>query len=103
MSPFQIFSAIRIDELLIGLVEKSDDIQPLLQKGIIGPLNDSPKRLSYGVFPSARRSWMFGREQRHSKKSDHHLSSSPDCNNTADVPSFTRRTALSAMPFVSDR
>ena len=26
----------------------------------------------------------------------------PACNNTADVPSFTLRTALSAIPFVSD-
>ena len=32
----------------------------------------------------------------------HHFSSNPDCNNTAEVPSFARRT-LSAMPFVSDR
>ena len=32
----------------------------------------------------------------------HHFSSRPDCNNTADVPSFTLRTALSAIPFVSD-
>ena len=30
-------------------------------------------------------------------ESDHHISSSPDCRNTADVPSFPRRTALSAM------
>ena len=28
-------------------------------KGIIGPLNGSPKRLSYGVFPSDKRSWIF--------------------------------------------
>ena len=66
---------------------KTDDIAP---KGIIGPLNGSPKRLSCGVqWPSI--------------ESDHHLSSSPECGNTADVPSFTRRTALSAMPFVWDR
>ena len=35
-------------------------------------------------------------------ESAHHFSSRPDCNNTADVPSFTLRTALSAIPFVSD-
>ena len=35
-------------------------------------------------------------------ESVHHFSSRPDCNNTADVPSFTLRTALSAIPFVSD-
>ena len=31
-----------------------------------------------------------------------HSLSRPDCNNTADVPSFTLRAALSAIPFVSD-
>ena len=35
-------------------------------------------------------------------ESAHHSSSRPDCNNTAEVPSFTLRTALSALPFVSD-
>ena len=45
----------------------------------------------------------FEDKQWHSVDSDHHFSSSPDCSNTADVPSFTRRMALSAMPFVSGR
>ena len=31
------------------------------------------------------------------------FSSNPDCSNTADVPSVFLRTALSAVPFVSDR
>ena len=31
-------------------------------------------------------------------ESAHHFSSRPDCNNTADVPSFTLRAALSAIP-----
>ena len=53
----------------------------------------SPKRLSYGVFPSDKRSWMFRRCVNHSIESAHQLSSRPDCNNTADVPSFTLRTA----------
>ena len=35
-------------------------------------------------------------------ESAHQFSSRPDCNNTAEVPSFTLRTALSAIPFVSD-
>ena len=34
--------------------------------------------------------------------SAHHFPSRPDCNNTAEVPFFTLRTALSAIPFVSD-
>ena len=38
----------------------------------------------------------------YSMESAHHSSSRPDCNNTEDVPSFTLRTALSAIPFVSD-
>ena len=35
-------------------------------------------------------------------ESAHQLSFRADCNNTAEVPSFTLRTALSAIPFVSD-
>ena len=35
-------------------------------------------------------------------ESAHHFSFRPDCNNTAEVPSFTLRTALSAIQFVSD-
>ena len=70
--------------------------------GMIGPSKGSPKRLSYGVFPSDKRSWMFRRQVQHSIESAHQFSSRPDCNNTAEVPSFTLRTALSTIPFVSD-
>ena len=70
--------------------------------GITGPLKGIPNRLSHGVFPSDKRSWMFRRKQEHSIESDHHSLPRPDCNSTADVPSFTLRTALSAIPFVSD-
>ena len=35
-------------------------------------------------------------------ESAHQFPSRPDCNNTAEVPSSTLRTALSAIPFVSD-
>ena len=34
-------------------------------------------------------------------ESAHHFSFRPDCNNTAEVPSFTLRIALSAIPLVS--
>ena len=64
---------------------------------IIGILNGSPNRLSYGVFPSAKTSWTFSdvfEDSNSIPKSDHHLSSRPDCSNTATEPSFTRRTAL---------
>ena len=65
--------------------------------GIIGPLSGSPKRLSYGVFPCFA--------DRHSTPWNlpTNFWSMPDCNDTADVPSFTLRAALASMPFVSDR
>ena len=64
---------------------------------------DLPKLRSFWDFPSARRSWSSRREQQHSIESNHHLSSDPDCNNTADISSFFRRAVHSAIPFVSDR
>ena len=39
----------------------------------------------------------------HSIESAHQLSFRPDCNNTTEVPSSNLRTALSAIPLVSDR
>ena len=36
-------------------------------------------------------------------ESAHQLSFRPDCNSTTELPSFTLRTALSAIPFVSDQ
>ena len=62
-----------------------------------------PKRLSLGVFPLDNRSVTFRRWVQHSIESAHQLSFRPDCNNTAEVPSFTLRTAPSAIPLVSDR
>ena len=56
---FLVILSCQIDEFLIGLLEKSDENQSVLQQSIIGLLNDSPNRLSYGVFPPLRRSWMF--------------------------------------------
>ena len=70
--------------------------------GITGPLNGIPNHFSWGISPSDKRSWMFRKLVKHSMESAHHFSSRPDCNNTADVPSFTLRTALSAIPFVCD-
>ena len=54
---FQVVLSCQIDKFSSDLSVKTDDIQPLLQKRIIGPMNGSPNRLSYGVFPSAKRSW----------------------------------------------
>ena len=65
--------------------------------------NGSPNRFSNRIFTSAKMSWTFSREQQHSTESAHHFSSKPECNNTTDVPSFILCTALSAIPFVSDR
>ena len=56
-----------------------------------------------GVFRSDNKSETFRRKELHSIESAHQLSFRPDCNNTAEVPSFTLRTALSAIPLVSDR
>ena len=57
---------------------------------MIGPLNGSPKEIlnvtQIGITFHAICTPFFH----------------PDCNNTTEVPSFTLRTALSAIPFVSD-
>ena len=87
----------RIDEFSLCLSRSSGDSTGA-PNGIIGPLNDSSNLRSYGVFPSARRSWTFRRLQLLSIECDNHLSFNPDCNNTSDVPSFTRRIARSAIP-----
>ena len=60
-------------------------------KGIIGPVNGSPTRLSQGVVPSARRSWTYRRT-----RIAFHGISPP----LAEVPSSILRTALSAMKLV---
>ena len=74
MSPFQIPPRSRhigrtfliklshqIGGAMTGLVQKSNDVQPLHPNGMTGPLNGSPNRLSQCVFPSAWRSWTFRR------------------------------------------
>ena len=93
---FQGAHSFQIDGFVSGPLGILDDILPTNQT------DGSPKRRSYGVFPSDKRSWMFRREQQHSMEFPHQLSSRPDYQNTADVPSFTLRTALSAIPFVSE-
>ena len=62
--------------------------------GIIGPVaqNVFHKASSHQIIDL----WRFAVE------SAHQFSFRPDCNNTAEVPSFTLRTALSAIPCVSD-
>ena len=45
---------------------------------------------------------MFRRYVKHSMESALQFSFRSDCNNTADVPSFTLRPPLSAIPFVFD-
>ena len=52
-------------------------------------LKNSPHRLSYGAFPSTKKSWPFCRKQQQSKESDNHLSSNPDCSTSSQLPSFT--------------
>ena len=57
-SPFQIPSAYNA----YGLSQFLGDTQPLTQKGKIVPFNGCPKHLSYGVFPSDKRSVTFRRQ-----------------------------------------
>ena len=58
---FLVILSCQIDEFSPDLSVKTDDLQTIAPKGIIGPLNGSSNRLSQGVFPSARRSWTFRR------------------------------------------
>ena len=59
------------------------------------------KTLSYGVFPSDKRSCMFQRQQWHSMESADHFSSRPDCNSTTDVPSLILRECSLSNPICS--
>ena len=61
--------------------------------------NGSPKSPFIKCVPIC--SSAFRRSQWHSIEPTHHFSSKPGCNNTAYVPSFILRTALSPMPFLS--
>ena len=85
---FLVIHSSQIDVFLISLPVKTDDIQQMLQTFLL-TLKNSPHRLAYGAFPSAKKSWPFCRKQQQYKESDNHLSSNPDCSTTSQVPSFT--------------
>ena len=69
---------------------------------MIGPLHGF-QNVSRMVFSHHARDLVcFADSSKHSMESAHHFSSRPDCNNTAEVPSFALRPALSTIPFVSD-
>ena len=72
-------------------------------KGIIGPLHGSPNRLSYAVFHLPRGLGHVADSNSIPNNQTHNFSSKPDCNSTADVPSFTLRTALSPIPITFHR
>ena len=55
---------------------------------ITGPLNGVPNRLSYGDFPSDKRSWLFRRYRWHSMESAHHSLSRSDCTQHHKRPFF---------------
>ena len=91
----EIFTLHKLFLSLTFLPMKSDDIQPLLPNGITGPLNgfsESPFTKGFSHLPGSLGDFAA-----------QNFSSKPDCNSSAEVPSFILRTALSAMPFVSDR
>ena len=69
---------------------------------MIGPLKGSPKRHGYGVYHQTRDLECFADRKNIPWNLPTIFSSRPDCNSTADVRSFTMRTALFAIPFVSD-
>ena len=90
-----------IDGFLSGLSKPQGDTQPM---------NQTERLVLQKWFSTTPFVWSFPIKQeildyaKHSTEpeSAHQLSFRPDCN-TAEVPSFTPRTALSAIPFVSDR
>ena len=51
----------QIDEIFAWSIADIGWYSTSAQKGTMCPKNDSPKPLSYGVFPSARRCWTFRR------------------------------------------
>ena len=64
---------------LLKLSQKSDDIQQMLRKGITRPSSGAPNRHSQGVFPFCQEIL--------------NISQTATVFHTADVPSFTLRTA----------
>ena len=69
---------------------------------MIGPSSGSQNVSQYGGLPHQTRDLERFADRTASMESAHQFSSRPDCNNTAEVPSFTLRTVLSTVPFVSD-
>ena len=98
--PFQmVVLSCQIDEFPTDLSVKTDDGQPLLQEVLL-----ALSMVLQIVFHTAFSRLPGGLGHYADSNGIHRIwPPSPDCSNTADVPSFTRRTALSAMPFVSDR
>ena len=85
--------------VLRGIGEK----KYLCSKGVAGPRSGVSHLLSQRVFPSANESWMFRREQFHFIVYPQILSFNPDWTHRVEVHSFTLLTAVSAIPFVTDR
>ena len=95
----------QIGGAMTGVSQKSEISQPLLRTESLG-LWMVLRIVSHRVFSDLPGDLQHFAEsnRQHSIESAHHFSSKPDCNSTADVPFFfILRTALSAIPFVSDR
>ena len=88
----------QIGEVLPGLVLKSGDIKPLLQKDY-WPSEWFSKSSFMRSFPICQKVLDISQIV---IASAHNCSSNPDGNSTADVSSFILRTVLLAISFVSD-
>ena len=102
---FQVKLSCQIGGAWTGLLQKSDNIQPLHQKESLGlymvlriafheGFSHLPGRLGHFADNNSI-PW--------NQPTIFHFSYKPDCNSTAEVRSFILRTALSAIRFVSDR
>ena len=83
--------------------EEIGSYSTIAPNGITGPLKWFSESPFARCFPVCQEVFNIPQMARAFHRISRHCSSNPDCSKTAEVPSFTRRTALSAMPFVSDR
>ena len=93
----------QIDEVLLDLWLTSDNIRPLLPTKwlVLWMILHIAFHKEFSRLPGGLRH--FADSSGIPLNRPTFFSSKPDCTSTPDVPSLTRRTARSAMPFVSDR
>ena len=87
----------------LGSSQRSIDVQPSTHKESLAQKLVLRITTHFGVCPCVVRGLAHCAENSNIPWNRPTISSSPDCRSIAEVPSFTLRTALSAMPFVLDR